>query len=83
VVLESLASGTPVFGFATGGIPEMVENAHNGYLVKNNNTEELASKINSLSSKLGELSLNAKKSIIGKFDRQTFLRKHIKLYEGR
>ncbi|MBN2522177.1 MAG: glycosyltransferase [Bacteroidales bacterium] len=31
-VLESLACGTPVVGFKTGGIPEMIKHKENGYL---------------------------------------------------
>jgi glycosyltransferase involved in cell wall biosynthesis len=31
-VIEALACGTPVIGFSTGGIPDMVENSVNGYL---------------------------------------------------
>lgn len=31
-ILESLASGTPVVGFKTGGVVEMIENGENGYL---------------------------------------------------
>ena len=33
-VLETMASGTPTVGFATGGIPEMVANDESGLLVK-------------------------------------------------
>lgn len=31
-VLESLACGTPVVGYNTGGIPEMIKHKENGYL---------------------------------------------------
>lgn len=41
-VMESLASGTPVYGFKTGGIPEMVANGDNGRLVKQMDVDELA-----------------------------------------
>ena len=33
-VVESMACGTPVLGFNIGGIPDMVEHKHTGYLVK-------------------------------------------------
>ncbi len=32
-ILESLASGTPVVGFATGGVPEMIRNGVTGQMV--------------------------------------------------
>ncbi|WP_345247084.1 glycosyltransferase family 4 protein [Nibrella saemangeumensis] len=41
-VVESLACGTPVIGFRTGGIPEMIEHRQNGYLAAVGSAEELA-----------------------------------------
>ncbi len=34
VVAESLACGTPVLGFAVGGIPDMIKHQQNGYLAE-------------------------------------------------
>ncbi|MCH7398625.1 glycosyltransferase [Belliella sp. DSM 107340] len=44
-VLESLKCGTPVVGFDTGGIPEMIGHQKNGYLAKKFDTEDLANGI--------------------------------------
>ncbi len=44
-VLESLASGTVVAGFETGGIPEMVQQGHSGYLAPTGNVPALANAI--------------------------------------
>lgn len=44
-VLESLACGTPVLGFNTGGIPDMVIENKTGFLVEQGNSELLATKI--------------------------------------
>lgn len=41
VVLEALASGTPVAGARVGGIPEMIADGQNGWLFKPNDSEEL------------------------------------------
>jgi glycosyltransferase involved in cell wall biosynthesis len=41
-VLESIFCGTPVVGFKTGGIPEMINHKKNGYLCQNTNPKELA-----------------------------------------
>ena len=41
-ILESLACGTPVFGFRTGGIPEIVEDGYCGALVGQTAVDELA-----------------------------------------
>ncbi|MEA5401747.1 glycosyltransferase family 4 protein [Arcicella sp. DC2W] len=41
-IMESLACGTPVVGFETGGIPEMIGHQKNGYLATFKSAEELA-----------------------------------------
>lgn len=47
-VLESLACGTPVAGFRTGGIPEMVEDGRNGFLADTGDAQGLARAIRSI-----------------------------------
>lgn len=47
-VMESLACGTPVVGFETGGIPEMVEHHNNGVIVPQGNGKELGQAIHYL-----------------------------------
>jgi glycosyltransferase involved in cell wall biosynthesis len=44
-VMESLACGTPVAGFATGGIPEMVCHGQEGYIAPQGDSRELAAGI--------------------------------------
>ncbi|MFN3530591.1 MAG: glycosyltransferase [Bacteroidia bacterium] len=44
-VLESMASGTPVIGFKTGGIAEMVDHEHNGWLAMPEDAADLAEKL--------------------------------------
>jgi glycosyltransferase involved in cell wall biosynthesis len=46
--LEALACGTPVIGFASGGIPEFVRHGRTGLLVGLGNEAELASQIRRL-----------------------------------
>lgn len=41
-VMESLACGTPVAGFATGGIPEMVGHLKEGFIAPQGNSQALA-----------------------------------------
>lgn len=41
-IVESLACGTPVVGFQTGGIPEMIDHEQNGYLAAARSADELA-----------------------------------------
>ncbi len=41
-IIESMLCGTPVVGFHTGGIPEMIEHKENGYLAVYKSSEDLA-----------------------------------------
>lgn len=41
-IFESLACGTPVVAFDTGGIPDLVEHQGNGYLAEYRNADDLA-----------------------------------------
>ncbi|WP_128543034.1 glycosyltransferase family 4 protein [Larkinella soli] len=41
-VIESLACGTPVVGFATGGIPEQITHLRTGYLAEPKSSDDLA-----------------------------------------
>ena len=68
-VLESLAVGTPVVAVNCSGVREIIKNGDNGLLVKNNDSDELASAMNSFifETKLYQTcKQNAKKSL-GKF----------------
>jgi glycosyltransferase involved in cell wall biosynthesis len=41
-IMESLACGTPVIAFETGGVPEMIEHKKTGFLAKEKSSESLA-----------------------------------------
>ena len=46
VVIESMACGTPVVGFRTGGIPDMIKKKKNGFLVEQKDVDGLVKGIN-------------------------------------
>jgi glycosyltransferase involved in cell wall biosynthesis len=41
-IIESMLCGTPVVGFRTGGIPEMIDHRVNGYLAEYKSSDDLA-----------------------------------------
>ena len=45
MMLEALACGTPVVGFRTGGIPDIVKDGYNGYVAEWGNDESLGDSI--------------------------------------
>lgn len=44
-IMESMACGTPCVGFATGGIPEMIDHRVNGYIANYKDANDLANGI--------------------------------------
>lgn len=82
-VLESMACGTPVVGFKTGGIPEMVEDGATGLLVPPGNVEELARAIEFLLDRPQDRSAmgtRARKRIEETFSRANQVQKYFDLY---
>ncbi|MFD2207945.1 glycosyltransferase [Kiloniella antarctica] len=45
IILESMASGTPLIGFDTGGLPDFIKNGETGWIVPKRNVSQLASAI--------------------------------------
>ena len=41
-IMEAMSCGTPAVGFATGGIPEMIDHQVNGYIALQGSAESLA-----------------------------------------
>jgi glycosyltransferase involved in cell wall biosynthesis len=82
VIMESLASGTPVIAFDVGGNSDMIINNFNGYLINEINSEKLSEKIISALQENNneELSQNAKKFIQNNFSYQIIGEKYLNLY---
>ena len=83
VVLEAMASKTPVVVTRKGGIPLMVKDEYNGLFVRPHNAKEIANKVNILLSdddmrkKMGE---QARKTVLDKFTWELIAAKYERMY---
>jgi glycosyltransferase involved in cell wall biosynthesis len=82
-IMESLACGTPVVAFNTGGIPDMVEHLQNGYLAEFKSSGDLAAGIYSIlnSDKKQELANNAREKVLSNFTNQIIAEKYRTVYQ--
>lgn len=83
-VLETMASGTPNIGFATGGIPEIITHGKDGYISKAQNIDEIANQIifyNNNKNFFNIMSENAVSKIIADYSLNKFMDAHINFYK--
>lgn len=84
-IIEALSAGLPVISTPVGGIPEMVFDGVNGYIVKPGDYKTLSQKIVNLLKDEKELKHMASHSLRiwkEKFKRETVIKKLITLYEA-
>jgi len=82
-VMESLACGTPVVGFSTGGIPDLVTDGVSGFLAPTKSAEGLARGISRFFSKESDpesFARSARKTVTGKFTKEIQAKAYAKLY---
>jgi glycosyltransferase involved in cell wall biosynthesis len=75
VVLEAMALGKPVIGSRIGGIPEQIKDGKTGFLFEMGNTDELAAKMEMLSTNK-ELRLRMGKAARRKLEQEYSLQAH-------
>jgi glycosyltransferase involved in cell wall biosynthesis len=84
-VLESIACGTPVVAFNTGGLPDMIEHLTNGYLADLQSSEDLAEGIALLLTKpelLRKMKINCRERAVNYFNEEHIAKKYVELYEN-
>ena len=82
-VMESLSCGTPVLGFETGGIPEMVTHKYNGYIVPQKDVEGLVKGLIWIlenENRYQQLSKNAIEKVKNHYAYKAVAQRHLKLY---
>jgi glycosyltransferase involved in cell wall biosynthesis len=81
-VAESLLCGTPVVGFSTGGIKDMVEHLKTGYLVDGYDSIKLAEGIKYFLDKNSEdYQMQCRNSAIEMFDERKVVEEYLRVYE--
>jgi glycosyltransferase involved in cell wall biosynthesis len=82
-VMESLACGTPVIAFTTGGIPDMVKHEHNGYLAEYRSAKSFADGMEWIINHLDKekLQLQARQTVMDNYSEEIISKKHIDLYK--
>lgn len=83
-VLEAMACGTPVIGFDTGGIPDMVRHGRNGLLAKCGDAEDLSEKIVQairVPDALSNMGREAREIAVAEYRQDIVARRFVKLYE--
>lgn len=84
-MLESMACGKIVVGSNTGGIPEVIKDNENGFLVKKADEISLSDKLYEIIKKHDELDyirINARKTVEESYSWETITRKIKKIYES-
>jgi glycosyltransferase involved in cell wall biosynthesis len=83
-IMESMACGTPVVAFKTGGIPEMIDHKKTGYLAEYKSAEDLARGIkwvleNNKDNCLGKA---GREKVLREYSEEVVAKQYIKLYES-
>ncbi len=83
-IIESMLCGTPVVGFRTGGIPEMIEHRVNGYLAKCKSSTDLAKGMRWVlsSDSYEKLSAETRNIALKRFSKDRSVEMHLDLYRN-
>lgn len=81
-IMESMACGVPCVGFNTGGIPEMIDHLHNGYVAEYKSADDLARGIRWVlcDADRNTLSANALKKVNANYSQHAVAMKYIEAY---
>lgn len=83
MVQEALAAGTPVVGFAAGGVPEMVDHERTGWLCPPGDQVAINQNLRNALTRddLADFGRTAQETVCQRFNADVFGQKHLALYQ--
>lgn len=83
-IMESLACGTPVVAFNTGGIPEMVDHLQNGYLAEFKSAIDMAKGLHEVLNTLDAkaLATSARQKVLNNYTNEKVAQQYMDLYQS-
>ena len=81
-IMEAMACGVPCVGFNVGGIPEMIDHLHNGYVAQYQSAEDFANGIywTLTESEYPMLSEQAHRKVVSSYSERKIAKKYIDVY---
>lgn len=85
VIMESLACGTPVVSFQTGGVPDMVRPGETGYLARPEDTSDFCNGVIELledDGSRGNMEKTCRRVVLNEYRLELQTQRYLKLYRG-
>ncbi len=81
-IVEAMACGVPCVGFNVGGIPQMIDHLHNGYVAEYKSAEDLANGIRwtLTEGEYGSLSEAARRKAVSDYSESAISKRYIDIY---
>ena len=82
MIMEAMACGVPCVGFNIGGIPEMIDHLHNGYIAQYKSSEDFANGMQWVLTEpeYDELSEQACRKAVANYSESAIAKKYTDIY---
>lgn len=83
-ILEGMSCGLPIIATNVGGIPELVQDGENGFIVPLKHPEEIAEaalKLNADTDLLSRMGVNARKTVLERYTKDQVVPQYLEVYE--